>query len=200
MTHVEKTIEVDVPVRMAYNQWTQFEQFPRFMKGIESVRQLDASHLAWKAKIGGKPIEWTAEITEQVPDRLIAWHSVTGARNQGRLTFEPRGAKTAVHLALDYEPEGFAQGTGDALGLVSHRIRQDLQGFKDFVEKREAETGAWRGEIHHGVPGAESSEAAERAAETPESPPRAEPKPWREDADPSRYAGGPEESSRPPRE
>ena len=114
MPHIEKSCDVDVPVRTAYDQWTQFEDFPRFMEGVESVEQLDDKRLRWKAKIGGKPVEWTAEITEQVPDRRVAWKSTSGAENSGAVWFDDLGGgRTRVTLKLSYEPRGFAENAGD---------------------------------------------------------------------------------------
>jgi hypothetical protein len=151
MSNIEKSIEVDVPVRTAYNQWTQFEQFPQFMKGVKSVRQLDASHLQWRAEIAGKDVEWTAEITHQEPDRHIGWRSTSGAPNAGSVKFEQLAAnRTRVTLRLDYVPEGAVEKTGSAMGVVSQRIEGDLHKFKKFIEERGQETGAWRGEIHEG--------------------------------------------------
>jgi uncharacterized membrane protein len=151
MAHVEKSIDVDVPVRTVYNQWTQFEEFPRFMEGVKSVRQIDDKRLHWKAEIAGKEVEWTATITEQVPDRLIAWRSTDGPPNAGRVSFEPLGeGRTRVTLRLDFEPHGATEKAGAALGLVSARIEGDLKRFVKFIEARQAETGAWRGEIHGG--------------------------------------------------
>jgi len=151
MTTVEKSIDVNVPITTAYNQWTQFEEFPRFMQGVEEVRQLDDKRLHWRADIGGKDKEWDAEITEQEPDRRIAWRSMTGAENSGIVTFQPVDAnRTQVTLQIGYEPEGFLESIGDALGFVSRRVEGDLERFKEFVESRGAETGGWRGEIHGG--------------------------------------------------
>ena len=149
MAAVEKTIDVDVPVRTAYNQWTQFEDFSRFMEGVKEVRQLDDKRLHWRAEILGKDVEWTAEITQQIPDKRITWRSTSGAFNAGSISFEPLGAeKTRLRLRIEYEPEGAAEKTGSAIGLVSARVEGDLERFKDFVEAQGHETGAWRGEIH----------------------------------------------------
>ena len=149
MASVEKSIEVNVPVRTAYNQWTQFEEFPQFMEGVEEVRQLDDKRLAWRAKIAGKTEEWTASITEQTPDQVVAWQSTTGAENSGRITFAPIGAdRTQVTVAISYEPQGVIEKAGDALGVMDRRVQGDLERFKEFIESRGAESGAWRGEIH----------------------------------------------------
>src|SRR5262245_18515270 len=122
MAHIEHSIDVDVPVRTAYNQWTQFEEFPRFMEGVREVRQLDDKRLFWRATVGGHDKEWHADITEQVPDHRIAWGSTTGARNAGVVTFQPLGdARTRVMLQLDYDPEGMVENVGDAVGAISRR-------------------------------------------------------------------------------
>lgn len=151
MEHIEKTIECDVPVRVAYNQWTQFESFPRFMEGVTRVRQLDDKRLHWEARIGGKKTEWYAEIVEQVPDKKIGWRSTSGAENSGTVTFQDLGAnRCRVTLRMSYEPEGVTENVGDALGIVDARVRGDLERFKEFIESRGTETGAWRGEIRAG--------------------------------------------------
>jgi uncharacterized membrane protein len=148
MSTIEESIVVDVPVSTAYNQWTQFEEFPRFMEGVERVHQLDDTRLHWVAEIGGKREEWDAEITEQHPDERVAWRSMSGARNAGVVTFHPLSAsQTKVMLQLEYEPEGAAEKVGDALGMVSRRAKGDLERFKGFIESRGTETGAWRGEV-----------------------------------------------------
>lgn len=148
MHHVEKSIEVDAPVGMAYNQWTQFEDFPRFMEGVSSVHQMDDKRLHWKADIGGKDLEWDAEIFEQIPDQRIAWRSQSGPLNTGMVNFESLGpSRTRVWLKLNYEPEGAMEKMGSAMGVVGHRIEGDLKRFKQFIESRGAETGAWRGRI-----------------------------------------------------
>lgn len=148
MERIEKSIEVDVPLRTAYNQWTQFEEFPKFMEGVEEVRQLDDKRLFWRAQIAGKHTEWEAEIYEQIPDSRIAWRSTTGAPNAGAVSFQSVGPeRTRVNLMIDYQPLGVVEKVGDALGLVSSRVEGDLQRFKKFVEERGAATGAWRGEI-----------------------------------------------------
>ena len=148
MSSIEKSIEVNVPARVAYNQWTQFEEFPRFMEGVETVRQLDDRHLQWRAEIGGKTLEWKAEISEQIPDKRIAWHSLEGARNAGVVTFHRLSDdKTRIMLQLDYEPQGAVENVGDWLGVASSRVQGDLERFKDFIESRGRETGAWRGHV-----------------------------------------------------
>ncbi|HEY8609077.1 MAG TPA: SRPBCC family protein [Noviherbaspirillum sp.] len=151
MSTVEKSIEVNVPVNTAYNQWTQFEEFPRFMEGITEVRQLDDTHLHWCADVGGKRKEWDAEITEQIPDKRIAWRSTTGAPNAGVVTFHHIDANTTrIMVQMDYDPEGVTENVGDALGVFSHRVHGDLERFKEFIESRGQETGAWRGAVNEG--------------------------------------------------
>lgn len=151
MEGITKTIEVDLPVSTVYNQWTQFEEFPKFMGGITEVKQLDHNRLHFKAQIAGRTEEWDAEITEQIPDEKIAWHSVSGAKNAGLVQFDKlSGGKTQVRLEIFYEPEGIAEKVGDALGIVSARTEGDLSRFKEFIESRGVETGAWRGEIEGG--------------------------------------------------
>lgn len=148
MAVIEKSIEVNVPVKTAYNQWTQFEEFPRFMEGVEQVRQTDDKHLHWKASIGGKEKEWDAVITEQIPDQRIAWMSQQGAKNGGIVTFAPAAEnKSQLTLRLEYETEGAVEKAGDAIGVVSGRVEGDLQRFKEFIESRGQETGAWRGKV-----------------------------------------------------
>jgi uncharacterized membrane protein len=148
MSTIEKSIEVNVPVRTAYNQWTQFEEFPRFMEGVKEVNQLDDTHLHWKAAIAGQEKEWDAEITEQTPDQRIAWTSRGGAINGGVVTFHRLSdARSKVMLQLEYAPQGIAENVGDALGVVSLRVQGDLERFKVFIEKRGRETGAWRGQV-----------------------------------------------------
>lgn len=151
MSSTEQSIEINVPVRTAYNQWTQFEEFPQFMEGVREVRQLDDKRTHWRAMIGGKEKEWDADIVEQEPDRRVAWRSTSGTPNGGTVTFEPLDAgRTRVTLRLEYEPEGALESIGDALGLVGGRVHGDLTRFKQFIEARGTETGAWRGEIQGG--------------------------------------------------
>jgi len=148
MALIEKHTDVNVPVSMAYNQWTQFEEFPRFMEGVKSVKQLDDKRLHWVASVAGKDEEWDAEITEQTPDERIAWTNTSGARNRGVVTFHTVDDRTTrVMLQLDYEPEGVVENVGSALGFVERRVTGDLERFKEFIESRGRETGAWRGEI-----------------------------------------------------
>jgi uncharacterized membrane protein len=148
METIEKSIEVNAPISTVYNQWTQFEEFPRFMKGVKEVRQLDDKRLHWHAEIGGKDKEWDAEIYRQEPDQVIAWRSTSGAHNGGEVRFTRAGdGGTRVTLTMSYDPEGFIENVGDALGAVSMRVQGDLKRFKEFMEERGGETGAWRGEI-----------------------------------------------------
>jgi uncharacterized membrane protein len=148
MSTIEQSIDVEVPVRTAYNQWTQFEEFPRFMEGVESVRQIDDTHLEWTAEIAGARRQWEAEITEQRPDERVAWRATSGVDNAGVVTFHRLAdARTRVMLQLDLEPEGMVEQAGDKLGFVKRRAAGDLERFKEFVEARGAETGAWRGSV-----------------------------------------------------
>ena len=148
MERVEKVIEVDRPLSTVYNQWTQFEEFPFFMEGVKEVRQLDDTHLHWRAEIWGKEKEWDAEITEQEPDKRISWKSVGGAENAGTVRFEPLDAeRTRVRLVMAYNPEGLVENVGDALGIFTSRVENTVKDFKQFIESRGVETGAWRGEV-----------------------------------------------------
>jgi uncharacterized membrane protein len=151
VTTVRETIEVDVPVRSVYDQWTQFESFPQFMGGVEQVKQVDDTRLHWIAEIGGQTREWDAKIIEQEPDRRIAWAAVEGTGNAGRVEFAPLSdARTQVHLELEYEPEGLIEKAGAATGSVQRQAKKDLQRFKAFIEARGVETGSWRGEVKGG--------------------------------------------------
>ncbi|MFP5334170.1 MAG: SRPBCC family protein [Actinomycetes bacterium] len=150
MSTIEKSVTVDVPVRTAYDQWTQFESFPQFMEGVESVTQLDDKTLHWKAEIGGVTREWDAEIVHQAPDERVTWRSVSGTKNDGTVSFtsEPGTPEsTRVTLRLEYEPEGAVERAGDLLNIVDRRVEGDLERFKEFIESRGTETGAWRGEV-----------------------------------------------------
>src|SRR5438270_5127669 len=150
METVEKSIEVNVPIRKAYDQWTQFESFPQFMEGVKEVRQLDDTHLHWRAEIGGKEVEWDAEIGEQEPDKIVAWRSTSGRQNDGMVHFEPMGpSQTRIDLSIEYDPEGLVETIGDKLGFTAHRTEGDLQRFKQFIQQH-APTGAYRGEVHEG--------------------------------------------------
>jgi uncharacterized membrane protein len=148
MSKITDHIDVDVPVRTAYDQWTQFESFPEFMEGVERVVQLDPRTLDWTARIAGKTKHWRAEIVDQEPDQTIAWRSTEGARNDGRVSFEALDAdRCRVTLELDIDPEGAVEATGDALGFVGRRVKGDLDRFKEFIEARGQATGAWRGRV-----------------------------------------------------
>jgi uncharacterized membrane protein len=145
---IEKSIQVEVPASTAYNQWTQFEEFPRFMQDVEEVKQLDERHLHWRAKIFGTEEEWDAEITEQIPDKRIAWCSTSGAKNAGVVTFHRLSDRESkVMLQLEYEPETLGEKVGDLLGAFDRRVERDLARFKEFIEAQGSETGAWRGEV-----------------------------------------------------
>jgi uncharacterized membrane protein len=151
MATIEESIEVNVPVHTTYNQWTQFEDFPHFMEGVESVEQIDDTHLRWVAEIGGERREWVAAITEQVPDQRVAWKATGGHGNSGVVTFEPLDENsTLVTVSMDHETEGLKEQLGSALGADSRRVQGDLKRFTEFVESRGRETGAWRGEVHSG--------------------------------------------------
>jgi uncharacterized membrane protein len=151
MATIEKSIEVEVPVNVAYDQWTQFEEFPRFMEGVKSVRQLDNTHLEWTAEIGGQEHTWEAEITHQEPDRLISWRAVEGKYNSGKVTFEPLGpSQSRINVEMTYDAEGMKEALGSALGFDSRRVEGDLERFKEFIEERQTQTGAWEGEVHQG--------------------------------------------------
>ncbi|HSK52012.1 MAG TPA: SRPBCC family protein [Clostridia bacterium] len=151
MSVVEHTIDVDVPVRVAYDQWTQFETFPKFMEGVERVVQKDDKTLEWHANIAGQDKTWTAEIIEQTPDQRIAWRSTSGATNAGVVSFTSNGQNsTRVTLQLEADPEGPVENVGDALGFLDRRVKGDLDRFKEFVEGRGVATGSWRGEVHGG--------------------------------------------------
>jgi uncharacterized membrane protein len=148
MSTIEQSIDVNVPVHTAYNQWTQFEEFPQFMEGAEEVRQLDDRRLHWRANIGGRVEEWDAVVTEQHPDERIAWKNTTGAPNAGVVTFHRLADnKTRIMLQMEYDPQGVVENLGDLLGMVSRRVANDLERFKAFIEARGHETGAWRGEV-----------------------------------------------------
>ena len=147
-TKVEKQIMVNVPVSTAYNQWTQFEEFPRFMSSVEQVKQIDDTHLHWRAVVGGKTKEWDSEITEQIPDQRIAWRSTDGPGNSGVVTFHRLGAnRTRVMLHMDYQPETATERAGDTFGAVKLTAKGNLKRFKDLLEVRGQESGAWRGTV-----------------------------------------------------
>ena len=148
MASVTKSIDVGVPVSKAYNQWTQFESFPKFMDGVEQIKQLDDRNLHWTVKIGGQAREFDAEITEQHPDERIAWRSTDGKTHAGVVTFHKLApTETRVTVQLEWEPEGIAEKAGAVAGIDDHQVSRDLNRFKTFVENRDTETGAWRGEV-----------------------------------------------------
>ena len=148
---IVEEIEVGVPVSTAYNQWTQFEEFPLFMDGVDDVRQLDDTRLHWVASIGGSRAEWDAKIVEQVPDQRISWTSESGQHTRGEVSFEPVGDdRSRIRLTLTYTPEGINQALGSAVGIDARRVRGDLDRFKGLIESRGVEDGAWRGEVHGG--------------------------------------------------
>jgi uncharacterized membrane protein len=149
MPRFEDSIDVSVPVRTAYDQWTQFESFPQFMEGVESVVQRDDRTLSWTAEIAGQTKTWTAEITDQTPDKRVAWSSIGGAKNDGAVLFDPLGPDhTRITLKVDADPEGAVETVGANLGFLERRMKGDLERFKAFIESRGTPTGAWRGEIH----------------------------------------------------
>jgi uncharacterized membrane protein len=151
MAQVTSSIDVDVPVSRAYNQWTQFESFPHFLDFVESIVQVDDTHTRWKIKVGGAEREFDAVITEQHPDERIAWRSVGGDEDQaGVVTFHRLSEDSSrVTVQLDWEPTGFLENAGAALGADDRMIKKDLGKFKEFIESRGSETGAWRGDVQH---------------------------------------------------
>ena len=152
MPKIEQSIEIDVPVSTAYNQWTQFEEFPMFMEGIDEVRQVDNTHLHWVASVGGQREEWDAEITEQHPDRRIAWRAIGGKQNSGAVTFEALGPqRTRIDVEFEWESEGMLEKLGSAVGQDDRQVKSDLERFKELVESRGVASGAWRGEVEQGV-------------------------------------------------
>ena len=150
MATIEKSIDVGVPVSVAYGQWTQFEEFPRFMSGVKEVRQLDDTHVHWVAEIGGEVREWDAEIVEQQPDRVIAWRSIGGTPNAGRVEFEPIDRGTRVRVEMEHEPEGMKERVGAFFGADEGQVEEDLERFRELVEDREVPTGEWRGRVESG--------------------------------------------------
>jgi len=148
VSNVTQSIDVDVPVRTAYNQWTQFEEFPKFMSGVKQVRQLDDTHLEWTAEIAGKDKTWKAEITEQNPDERVAWKATDGAENAGVVTFHRLAeGKTRVTVQMDIDPEGFVENVADKAGILDRRVKADMKRFKEFIESRDSATGTWRGDV-----------------------------------------------------
>ena len=148
MSTIEESIEVQVPVRTAYNQWTQFEEFPQFMEGVEEIKQVDDTHLHWVSEVGGRRKEFDAEVTEQTPDQRIAWRSTSGTEHAGVVTFHKVDeGQTRIMVQMDIDPDGIVETAGDALGVPKRRVRGDLERFKQLVESRGEATGAWRGEV-----------------------------------------------------
>jgi uncharacterized membrane protein len=148
MATIEKSVEVRVPLSTAYNQWTQFEEFPDFMDGVKEVRQLDDTHLHWVAEVAGQQHEWDAEVTEQRPDERVAWRNTAGAENAGVVTFHRiDDATTRIMVQMDYLPEGLIEKLGDALGAPGRRVEGDLERFKELIETRGGASGSWRGQV-----------------------------------------------------
>ncbi len=150
MATIEKSIDVRVPVSVAYGQWTQFEEFPQFMEGVEQVTQLDDSHVHWVAEVGGERREWDAEIVEQEPDRVIAWRSTAGTPNSGRVEFMPIDEGTRVSVRMEHEPEGLKERVGSFFGADEGQVEEDLERFRELVEERQLPTDEWRGTIESG--------------------------------------------------
>lgn len=151
MTTFNETIDVNVPVHVAYDQWTQFESFPRFMEGIDQVVQVDDTTLDWTATIAGRAKHWRAKIVEQRPDEIVAWRSIDGARNDGSVRFESLGAtRTRITLQIDVDPDGMVETAGTALGVVERQVAGDLVRFRDYIEAHGTASGAWRGHVEAG--------------------------------------------------
>ena len=151
MAEVHESVEVDVPVSTAYNQWTQFAEFPQFMENVESVTQIDDTHLRWVAEIAGNRNEWEAEIVRQEPDNVVAWKSVDGKGTSGQVKFEPLGTdRTKVDVTISWEPEGVMESLGAKVGADTMGVKRDLDNFKELIESRGVESGAWRGEVTAG--------------------------------------------------
>ena len=151
MSKIIETVDVDVPVRVAYDQWTQFEEFPLFMEGVDDVRQLGDTRLHWVATIGGHTAEWDAKILEQHPDEQISWISEDGKKTRGTVSFEALGeSKTRIRLSMSYQAEGPLEQLGSAAGLDAKRVSGDLKRFKELIESRGTESGEWRGEVSAG--------------------------------------------------
>jgi uncharacterized membrane protein len=151
MATIEQSIEVDVPVTTAYNQWTQFEEFPQFMDGVDSIRQLDDTHLHWVVSHNGQTHEFDTEITEQRPDERVAWRTTDGKSHAGAVTFHRLDdGHTKIMVQMDWEPEGMLETLGAALGSDDRRVKEDLEKFKELIENRGFAQGAWRGEVDRG--------------------------------------------------
>jgi uncharacterized membrane protein len=160
MTTFSERIDVDVPVRVAYDQWTQFESFPQFMEAVDRVEQVDDTTLNWTATIAGITKHWRARIVEQRPDEVVSWESTEGARNDGAVRFESLGPnRTRIELTIDVDPDGLVETAGAALGIVERQVKGDLERFRDYVEGSGAASGAWRGRIEDGVVSSPAQEA-----------------------------------------
>jgi uncharacterized membrane protein len=148
MGTITESVDVHVPVTTAYNQWTQFETFPSFMEGVESVTQLDDTHMHWVTKVGGATREFDATVTEQHPDERVAWKSINGPTHAGVVTFHRLDDEnTRVTAQMDLDPEGFAEQAADKLGVLNRRVKGDMERFKNFIEQHGHETGSWRGDV-----------------------------------------------------
>jgi uncharacterized membrane protein len=153
MSTVTESVEVNVPIRAVYNQWTQFEEFPKFMEGVEEVTQAGDALTHWRVKVAGATREFDARITEQIPDERVAWKSIEGPDHAGVVTFHRLDdTRTRVTVQLGIDPEGFAENVADKAGLIKHRAKSDLDRFKKFIENRDSETGAWRGQVDRPQP------------------------------------------------
>lgn len=153
MSTITEAIDVDVPIRVAYNQWTQFESFPHFMEGVREIRQLDDTHVHWVIDIAGQVREFDATITEQHPDERVAWTSDSGPNHAGVITFHRLDdEKTRVTAQMDIDPEGFVENVADKLGVLGNRVKNDMRKFKEFIEQRGHETGGWRGDVDRPAP------------------------------------------------
>ena len=176
MTTIEKSVDVQAPVRTAYNQWTQFESFPNFMEGVDRIEQTTPTRTHWQTTIGGVTREFDAEITEQHPDERVAWRSVSGPEHAGVVTFHRLDDRaTRVHLQMEYAPESLTEKAGAALGMVGSRIQGDLGRFKEFIEHRGAETGGWRGDVSRTPQQGESRMAPRGGSPTQSVPPQGDP-------------------------
>ena len=153
MSTITEAVDVDVPIRVAYDQWTQFESFPQFMEGVQEIRQLDATHTHWVIDVAGRVREFDATITEQHPDERVAWTSTAGPTHAGVITFHRLAeSKTRVTAQMDIDPEGVVENVADKIGVLGHRVKADMKKFKEFIESRGTETGGWRGEVDRPVP------------------------------------------------
>lgn len=168
MARVAQSIEVNVPVRTVYNQWTQFEEFPRFMQGVREVRQLDDAHLHWRVDRDGRELEWDSEITDQVPDHHIAWRDTSGPKNAGCITFQPlESDKTRIYMTIDHDPADAPLNAEQTIQTMSARVEEDLARFKEMLENQGSESGAWRGEIHAAQPVSSDAGSTADAVDNP---------------------------------